>query len=103
MKLWPPPAGPKEQGPEREEAPRDVSQEGNQPLRSSSRPADQPGLHRVLSHPEPANTAAVVSPPPPGHLQLQLIMLTHNIYTPAPAFISLTLRYQRHRMLVLFK
>ncbi|KAM4524399.1 uncharacterized protein PAE49_000724 isoform 2-T3 [Odontesthes bonariensis] len=50
MKMWPPPAGPKDRDPEREVGPRGSSHEGNQPPRSSIRPADQ---QRVLS---PANT-----------------------------------------------
>ncbi|XP_030610585.1 protein NO VEIN isoform X2 [Archocentrus centrarchus] len=75
MKMWPPPAGPKEQDPEKEVAPRGSSHEGNHPLRSSNitnRPADQPSLHRVLSHPEQANTAAAVitsTPRPPERSQ----------------------------------
>ncbi|XP_047465584.1 protein NO VEIN isoform X3 [Mugil cephalus] len=52
MKMWPPPAGPKDRDAEKEVPPRGSSQEGNQPVRSS-RPADQQGLHRVLSHPAP--------------------------------------------------
>uniref|UniRef100_A0A3P9B955 Wu:fj29h11 n=1 Tax=Maylandia zebra TaxID=106582 RepID=A0A3P9B955_9CICH len=55
MKMWPPPAGPKEQGLEMEVAPRGSSHEGNHPPRSSSstnRPADQPSLQRLPSHPD---------------------------------------------------
>ncbi|XP_054457346.1 uncharacterized protein wu:fj29h11 [Anoplopoma fimbria] len=45
MKMWPPPAGPKDRDPEKDAAPRGSSSssyEGNQPLGSSRRPADQP-------------------------------------------------------------
>lgn len=83
MKMWPPPAGPKNRDPEKDVAHRESSQsplqpasssssihEANQPLRSS-RPTDQPVLQRVLSHPVQPKPAAVTSnaPPPPGYIQ----------------------------------
>ncbi|XP_032358201.1 protein NO VEIN isoform X1 [Etheostoma spectabile] len=65
MKMWPPPAGPKDREPENDGAARGSSHvvpqspspspissyDGNQPLRASSRPTDQSGLQRVLSSP----------------------------------------------------
>ncbi|XP_034717175.1 protein NO VEIN isoform X2 [Etheostoma cragini] len=64
MKMWPPPAGPKDREPEKDgvargsshvgpqsPSPSSSSYDGNQPLRSSSRPTDQSGLQRVLSSP----------------------------------------------------
>ncbi|TKS90196.1 hypothetical protein D9C73_024327 [Collichthys lucidus] len=80
MKMWPPPAGPKDRDPEKDVPHRESSQsplqpasssssilEANQPLRSS-RPTDQPVLQRVLSHPVQPKPAAVTSntPPPPA-------------------------------------
>nr|XP_019938379.1 PREDICTED: uncharacterized protein LOC109626689 [Paralichthys olivaceus] len=78
MKMWPPPAGPKDRGPDREGVPREgghvlpqsPSCEGHQPLRSSIRPPDQPLLQRVPSHPGQANPAAgttSTAPRPPGY------------------------------------
>uniref|UniRef100_A0A669E4X7 Wu:fj29h11 n=1 Tax=Oreochromis niloticus TaxID=8128 RepID=A0A669E4X7_ORENI len=73
MKMWPPPAGPKEQGLEKDVSPRGSNHEGNYPPRSNSstnRPAEQPILQRVPSHPEQANTTAAANtntPPPPGY------------------------------------
>ncbi|XP_031146992.1 protein NO VEIN isoform X1 [Sander lucioperca] len=72
MKMWPPPAGPKDREPETDGAARGSSHvipqspssscyDGNQPLRSSSRPTDQSGLQRVLSSPGQPN----LSPRPP--------------------------------------
>ncbi|XP_035522155.1 protein NO VEIN isoform X1 [Morone saxatilis] len=73
MKMWPPPAPPKDKDPEKDIASRggshvipqspssSSSYEGNQPLRSSSRPTDQPGLQRVPTHPGQPNPAAVTS------------------------------------------
>uniref|UniRef100_A0A3B4U8I9 Wu:fj29h11 n=1 Tax=Seriola dumerili TaxID=41447 RepID=A0A3B4U8I9_SERDU len=66
MKMWPPPAAPKDRDPERDAGPREgsyappqspSSSEGNQPLRSS-RPPDQPLPHRALSHPGLPHPAA---------------------------------------------
>ncbi|XP_070783607.1 uncharacterized protein [Enoplosus armatus] len=79
MKMWPPPAGPKDRDLEKDLAPRGGSQavpqspgscEGNQPLRGS-RPAEPPGLQRVPSHPSQPNPAAVTSstPHPPERSQ----------------------------------
>uniref|UniRef100_UPI0037E884B3 uncharacterized protein n=1 Tax=Semicossyphus pulcher TaxID=241346 RepID=UPI0037E884B3 len=77
MKMWPPPAAPKDRDPERDMAPRGgslivpqspSSYEGNQPIRSnyegnqpirSSRPAEQPGPQKVLVHSGQLNPAAV--------------------------------------------
>ncbi|XP_053269146.1 uncharacterized protein wu:fj29h11 [Pleuronectes platessa] len=66
MKMWPPPPGPKDRGPEREGVlregghvvPQSPSSEGHQPLRSSSRPPDQPAFQRVLSHSDQPYPAA---------------------------------------------
>ncbi|XP_013128868.1 uncharacterized protein wu:fj29h11 isoform X3 [Oreochromis niloticus] len=75
MKMWPPPAGPKEQGLEKDVSPRGSNHEGNYPPRSNSstnRPAEQPILQRVPSHPEQANTTAAANtntPPPPERRQ----------------------------------
>ncbi|KAI3365403.1 hypothetical protein L3Q82_010485 [Scortum barcoo] len=80
MKMWPPPAGPKDRDQEKEVAPRGSSQivpqspssggghEGNQQLRSS-RPTDQPGP-QSMSQSQP-NPAAVTSntPQPPERSQ----------------------------------
>uniref|UniRef100_A0A3B4XA39 Wu:fj29h11 n=1 Tax=Seriola lalandi dorsalis TaxID=1841481 RepID=A0A3B4XA39_SERLL len=80
MKMWPPPAAPKDRDPERDAGPRESSyappqspssSEGNQPLRSS-RPPDQPLPHRALSHPALPHPAAVTpnitsTQPPPGN------------------------------------
>uniref|UniRef100_A0A3B4U8T9 Wu:fj29h11 n=1 Tax=Seriola dumerili TaxID=41447 RepID=A0A3B4U8T9_SERDU len=80
MKMWPPPAAPKDRDPERDAGPREgsyappqspSSSEGNQPLRSS-RPPDQPLPHRALSHPGLPHPAAVTpnissTQPPPGN------------------------------------
>ncbi|XP_018545246.2 uncharacterized protein LOC108892272, partial [Lates calcarifer] len=72
MKMWPPPAAPKDRDPEKEAALRESSHhvvpqslsssigEGNQPLRSSRAP-DQPVLQRVLSHPGQPNPAAATT------------------------------------------
>ncbi|XP_044034429.1 protein NO VEIN isoform X2 [Siniperca chuatsi] len=80
MKMWPPPAGPKDREPEKDLAPRggshvipqspSSSYEGNQPLRSS-RSTDQPGLQRVPTHPSQPNPAALSSntPQPPERSQ----------------------------------
>ncbi|KAF1374253.1 hypothetical protein PFLUV_G00248000 [Perca fluviatilis] len=77
MKMWPPPAGPKDREPEKDAAARGSSHvipqspsssssyDGNQPLRSSSRPTDQSGLQRVLSSPGQPNP----SPRPPEYSQ----------------------------------
>ncbi|XP_072230072.1 uncharacterized protein [Leuresthes tenuis] len=62
MKMWPPPAGPKDRDPEKEVSPRGGSHEGNQPPRSSIRPADQ---QRVVSHAGQPHTAAANIPAPP--------------------------------------
>ncbi|XP_039991364.1 protein NO VEIN isoform X3 [Xiphias gladius] len=69
MKMWPPPAGPKDRDPEKEVAHREGSHvvpqspssyEGSQLHRSSSSiPTDQPILQRVLSHPGQPNPAAL--------------------------------------------
>ena len=80
MKMWPPPAGPKDRGPEREDMlregghvlPQSASSEGHQPLRSSTRAPDQPALQRVLSQPGQPNPAAgttniSTAPRPPGY------------------------------------
>ncbi|XP_026170473.1 protein NO VEIN isoform X2 [Mastacembelus armatus] len=71
MKMWPPPAAPKDRDSEKEvtskggshDLPQSPSSyEGNQPLRSSSsRPADHPTLQTVLSHPAQPNPAAVAN------------------------------------------
>lgn len=62
MKMWPPPAPPKDQDSEKEVTPRVNSQhEGNQAPRSINRPADQPGPQRVHSHPGQPNTAAAAT------------------------------------------
>ncbi|XP_070708112.1 uncharacterized protein [Pempheris klunzingeri] len=63
MKMWPPPAGHKDTDPERDRAPK-----GNLQSVSSSRPTDQAGLQRVLSHPDQVTPAAVTSstPRPPA-------------------------------------
>ncbi|XP_069563541.1 uncharacterized protein [Brachyistius frenatus] len=69
MKMWPPPAGPKDRDPEKDAATRGSSHEGNQPIRSgASRPAD---LQRVPSHPGQPNTAAATTsaPRPPERSQ----------------------------------
>ncbi|XP_060951191.1 uncharacterized protein wu:fj29h11 [Limanda limanda] len=66
MKMWPPPPGPKDRGPEREGVlregghvpPQSPSSEGHQPLRSGTRPPDQPAFQRVLGHPDHPNPAA---------------------------------------------
>ncbi|KAM6963611.1 uncharacterized protein LKV04_019674 [Tautogolabrus adspersus] len=69
MKMWPPPAAPKDRDPERDVIPRGGSNiasqspgscEGIQPIRSS-RPADQPGPQKVLVHPGQQNPAAVTT------------------------------------------
>ncbi|XP_040922726.1 protein NO VEIN isoform X2 [Toxotes jaculatrix] len=82
MKMWPPPAAPKDRDPEKEVVPREAGRiipkspsscEGNQPLKSSSsssRPPDQ----RVLSHPVQLNPAAgttdiSATPQPPERRQ----------------------------------
>uniref|UniRef100_A0A665WXC1 Wu:fj29h11 n=1 Tax=Echeneis naucrates TaxID=173247 RepID=A0A665WXC1_ECHNA len=74
MKMWPPPAGPKDRDPEKDIAPREGSylgpqspttSEGSQSLRSS-RPLDQPILQRVLSHPGQPHPAPATTQPPPG-------------------------------------
>uniref|UniRef100_A0A3Q3K307 HTH OST-type domain-containing protein n=1 Tax=Monopterus albus TaxID=43700 RepID=A0A3Q3K307_MONAL len=83
MKMWPPPAPPKDRDPEKEVTPKGgshvlppnpSSHEGNQPLKnsSSSRPPEQPVPQKVLSHPGKPNLAAVTTninttPQPPGH------------------------------------
>ncbi|XP_029383980.1 uncharacterized protein LOC115060244 isoform X2 [Echeneis naucrates] len=73
MKMWPPPAGPKDRDPEKDIAPREGSylgpqspttSEGSQSLRSS-RPLDQPILQRVLSHPGQPHPAPATTQPPP--------------------------------------
>ena len=78
MKMWPPPAAPKDRDPEKDvnyrgsghvvpQSPTpSSSHEANQPIRISRHP-DQPGLQKVL--PVPPNPAAVTSntPRPPGH------------------------------------
>ncbi|XP_062298890.1 uncharacterized protein wu:fj29h11 isoform X1 [Scomber scombrus] len=75
MKMWPPPAPPKDRDPEREFIQRGSSHgipqspssssssfEGNQPIKStSSRPSDQPDLQRAVSHPGQYNTAAAAA------------------------------------------
>ncbi|XP_008291032.1 uncharacterized protein LOC103365382 [Stegastes partitus] len=72
MKMWPPPAAPKDRDPEREVSPRD--HEGNQPPRSSSsssKPPDQPIPQRVLNHAGQPNATAATnnSPQPPERIQ----------------------------------
>lgn len=81
MKMWPPPAAPKDRDPEKEAVPRgssyvnpqgpssSSSYEGKQPIRSSSRATDQPGLQRVLGAPGQLLPAAVTTntPRPPGY------------------------------------
>ncbi|XP_059180709.1 uncharacterized protein wu:fj29h11 [Centropristis striata] len=73
MKMWPPPAGPKDRDPEKDAVNRgsghvpvpqspSSSYEGSQPIRSSSRLTEQPGLQRVLSNP-------AATPRPPEHSQ----------------------------------
>ncbi|KAM6897522.1 uncharacterized protein FYW49_018807 [Xenentodon cancila] len=62
LKMWPPPAAPRDQDPEKDVVSRGGSSEGNQVFRSSSRPADQPGLQRVFSHPGQTTS----TPKPPG-------------------------------------
>lgn len=72
MKMWPPPAGPKDRDPEKDVAHGGSSQSPLQPASSSSsRPTDQPVLQRVLSYPVQPKPAAVTSnaPPPPGYIQ----------------------------------
>nr|XP_020442679.1 uncharacterized protein LOC109952134 isoform X2 [Monopterus albus] len=72
MKMWPPPAPPKDRDPEKEVTPKGgshvlppnpSSHEGNQPLKnsSSSRPPEQPVPQKVLSHPGKPNLAAVTT------------------------------------------
>lgn len=87
MKMWPPPAPPKDRDPDKDFPPRGSSHvvpqspssssssifEGNQPFKStSSRPSDQPDLQRAVSHPGQPNTAAAVTtntPLPPERSQ----------------------------------
>ncbi|XP_041829730.1 protein NO VEIN isoform X2 [Melanotaenia boesemani] len=71
MKMWPPPAAPKDRDPEKEIFPRGSSQEGNQPPRSSSRPADLQGPQRVLNHPGQPHTAAAAGTNTPRPPELQ--------------------------------
>ncbi|KAM7382188.1 hypothetical protein PAMA_012854 [Pampus argenteus] len=72
MKMWPPPAAPKDRDTEKDVSPR-VPQsptnsssscfEGNQPFKStSSRSPDQPDLRRAVIHPGQPNPAAAVVP-----------------------------------------
>lgn len=65
LKMWPPPAGPKDKEPERDFGAGGKSYEGEQPTRSSSRSTDLPGLQ---SHPGQPHTATVTTstPRPPG-------------------------------------
>ncbi|XP_023128613.2 uncharacterized protein wu:fj29h11 isoform X1 [Amphiprion ocellaris] len=72
MKMWPPPAAPKEQGPEKEIALKGNSLDGNQqPRSSSSKLPDPPFPQRVLSHQGQPNAAAATSntPRPPERIQ----------------------------------
>ncbi|XP_073345224.1 uncharacterized protein [Pagrus major] len=76
MKMWPPPAAPKDGDLEKDVAPRGSGRvvgqtlsgsnnEAKLPLRSV-RAADQPGLQRVFSHPDQPDPAAVTSNTPPA-------------------------------------
>lgn len=95
MKMWPPPAPPKDRDPEREfihrgsslgipQSPSSSSSsfEGNQPIKStSSRPSDQPDLQRAVSHPGQHNTAATAAVNtstllPSGYTFINLCFLT---------------------------
>ncbi|XP_029933405.1 protein NO VEIN isoform X2 [Myripristis murdjan] len=69
MKMWPPPAAPKDREPERDIAPRSsshatvpqsptISYEENQPPRTSDRTSDQLSPYRNLSHPVQLNIPA---------------------------------------------
>ncbi|XP_026207843.1 uncharacterized protein wu:fj29h11 isoform X2 [Anabas testudineus] len=84
MKMWPPPAGPKDRNPERDVTPKGgshvISQgpsscEGNQPLRNSIMKAADPSIsQKVLNHPGPPNPALLTtnlntSSQPPEHSQ----------------------------------
>ncbi|XP_014916077.1 uncharacterized protein LOC106964848 isoform X1 [Poecilia latipinna] len=65
LKMWPPPAAPKDRDPEKEAGPGKRSGEADQAPRSS-RPADPQGPQRVPSHPgEPRADAATTSAPKP--------------------------------------
>ncbi|XP_035467715.2 protein NO VEIN isoform X3 [Scophthalmus maximus] len=101
MKMWPPPAGPKDRDPEKEMTPREGGHvgpqsprrcEGNQPLRSSSsssstRAPDQPPPQKVLSHPGQPNPAPVTTdisngPRPPV---TELSQRDESLTAPRPA------------------
>lgn len=94
MKMWPPPAAPKDRDPERDVSPRGSSHvvpqspsssssfEGNQPFKStSSRPSAQPDLQRAVSHPgQPNDASAAVNtntPQPPGYTFILAVPQCH--------------------------
>lgn len=103
MKMWPPPAGPKDREPEKDVAHRgsapsvgnSSSSEPHQPPRSS-RPTDQPDFQRV--HPEQPNAAAVTSttPRPPGCTVKKLLSLSAIIHTDVELECCIH-RHQLHR------
>ncbi|KAM8729268.1 uncharacterized protein AB9X84_026582 isoform 1-T2 [Acanthopagrus schlegelii] len=78
MKMWPPPAAPKDGDLEKDAGPRGSGRVVGQTLSSSGsssdpklpprsiRPADQPGLQRVLSQPGQPNPAPVTASTPPA-------------------------------------
>ncbi|XP_013889472.1 uncharacterized protein LOC106536698 [Austrofundulus limnaeus] len=68
LKMWPPPAGPKDKEPEKDFGPGGKSYEGEQPARSSSRSAALPGLQSHLGQPHTA-TVTTSTPRPPEHSQ----------------------------------
>ncbi|XP_017271683.1 protein NO VEIN isoform X2 [Kryptolebias marmoratus] len=74
LKMWPPPASPKDKEPHMEVGHGGKSHEGEQPPWSGGgvRPAGLPELQRVMSHPGPPPTAAVTTstPRPPERSQL---------------------------------
>ena len=87
MKMWPPPAAPKDGALEKDAGPRGSGRVVGQTLSSSGsssdpklpprsiRPADQPGLQRVLSQPGQPNPAPVTAstPPAPGYTLFILV------------------------------
>ncbi|XP_035998446.1 protein NO VEIN isoform X3 [Fundulus heteroclitus] len=68
LKMWPPPAAPKDRDTEKEDGPGRRSCEGDQAPRSGSRAAHPPGPQRAPSHHTEA-AATVSAPKPPEHSQ----------------------------------